>query len=173
MSDVNPTTRQLYILKILHDTDSGLSIKELHEKIMYNFGDVTQRTIRRDIDKLSQEYCIKEIKNSCAMKYSIEGFNLGEIILSVHDIYALSLIKSLLQNQNSNQSYQSSVKLIDRLIQTSIKNNPHLHNCFKIFLKVRLSSNYKMDKNLKEENILILSQSITVKGGLNLHEKGA
>lgn len=98
MNDRSQTSRQLFILEQLNESRTGLTIQQIHKKVCYIHSDISERTIRRDIEQLSTEFEIEEGNIENLSKYKLNKYDLQSMSFTMKDLYALALTKVMLSD---------------------------------------------------------------------------
>ncbi|MGI6085799.1 MAG: helix-turn-helix transcriptional regulator [Acetivibrionales bacterium] len=97
MSEYTQVQRQLQILTILNENPNGLDIAALHSLLKALGYNVTDRTIRRDINSLSRSFSIHENNKVRPVTYTLQKTNLKDISMSFDELQAIRLIQELIR----------------------------------------------------------------------------
>lgn len=115
---VNALVRQHFLLRALASSKRGRCADDLHRELVKSLGgDISLRTIYRDIDDLSAIFPLAEEERGQKTYYMmLEHFKLEDILCSFDELMALIFINRLLENLGGDPITKAGIKLTDRLI---------------------------------------------------------
>lgn len=137
---IRQVERQLYILLLLSWYQEGITVKELHAKLLAEGISVSPRTIRRDLDDLTlASFPLYEEKRGKTVYFKAGKFKMPDTYFTFEEMAALHFLKELLEPVSFLPVTQSAY----RIICQSIANLPHLNKKFiqnlKQYFKVELA----------------------------------
>lgn len=130
--NIKQVERQLYILSLLSWYPEGITVKELHRKLSFEGINVSQRTVRRDLDNLTlANFPLFEEKKGNTIYYKVRKFKLPDACFTFSELVALYFLKELLEPI----SFLPVAKNAHRFIYEIIENLPRLNQKFIINLQ--------------------------------------
>lgn len=139
MSEYTQAQRQLQILTILNVHPKGLDIASLHNLLKALGYNVTDRTIRRDINSLSRSFSIHENNNIRPVTYILQKTNLNNISMSFDELQAIRLIQELLRPYQHLDVGVNSEKLLQNILDSLPTNQRNWLQQASPLLQVNLS----------------------------------
>ena len=116
-SDVSQPERLIFILMLLSENSHPFSIAQIHEKVCAYGANVDERTIRRDIDLLSEIAYITEEESGKTTYYSCGKFNLTGLTFDGRDLVTLSFLESVTGEYCNTQMGRDAKKFIERIAE--------------------------------------------------------
>lgn len=96
MSDYSQAQRQIMIFMILGENSTGMDIRSIHNILSAWGYNVTERTIRRDIQSLSRTFPIYE-NPTRPISFVLKKMNINNIDMSFDDLQAIRLVQELIR----------------------------------------------------------------------------
>lgn len=114
----NPLVRQQFLLRALSWSKGGRSAEDLHRELnQCMIGEVSLRTIYRDIDDLGSIFPITEEKRGQKTYFKmLDNFKLDKIQCSFAELMAVVFMNRLLESLGSDPVAEAGKKLTDRII---------------------------------------------------------
>ncbi len=169
--DVSVAQRQIHILSLLSSNPQGFTIVELVEKLKRWDIEVSKRTVTRDIDELSESYCICEEERNGKSYFMADQYNLKNIDLTISDMVSLTFMKELLGMYENTEVGENASAIIDKIIgNTAQLNKMHLEELKKL---VRIAD-IKKDKNIDVDPTIekVVSSAIDKRCKINIEYQG-
>lgn len=116
MSDTHQVERQLHILSILSESRKGYTIEEISIRLERLGIVVHTKTIRRDIDVLSETFFIYEDLQNDKVHYLSQEFALKNITLSPSELVSIHFISELLKSYSFLDIGTTAAGIIDKII---------------------------------------------------------
>ena len=128
IKDVSVAQRQIHILSLLSSNPRGFTVGEILDLLKKWDIDVSRRTIIRDIDELSESYCISEEDRDGKEYFMADRYNLANIDLTVSDMISLSFLKELLITYENTDIGKNATEIINKIMaNTATINRLHLN----------------------------------------------
>ncbi len=118
MSDYSQVQRQLQIMMILSDHPYGLNVESVHKALRKLGYDVHSRTIRRDLDDLSQCFPIYESEHERPTRFILQRTNLSDISMGFNELQAFRLVHELIKPYKHLDVGINAEKLMQNIIQS-------------------------------------------------------
>lgn len=148
MSDVIQCKRHMFILEELNSYSEGLSIKEIHNKVIDYYGEISERTIRRDLEILSCNYPIYECKSKNPVKYALTKYSIDSLSLSFKEIYSLTMAQILLREHAMDEDYSLANQAIQKICKHSLNDQRRkFDDLLSVFLVQRHKEKNKIKAN--------------------------
>lgn len=139
MSEYTQVQRQLQILTILNDYPKGLDIASLHNSLKTLGYSVTERTIRRDVDSLSNSFSIYEDNYTKPIRFILQKTSLKNINMSFYELQAIRLVQELIRPYNHLDIGLNAEKLLKNLLDSLPSNQRSWLNEASPLLKVSMN----------------------------------
>ena len=155
MGDVLQVSRQIRILELLADNPKGLTVKEIYNYIECYMGQISIRTIRRDIEQLSCSYDIQELNHSIPIKYALKTFNLKSLKLTSDDIYALTMTQIMLRENLIDPVHIKAISILEKIIRASTQLNKIKIQEMKNYFMIRKTYSSEKDIDSKKVDMIL------------------
>ena len=117
--DTSQTQRQMHLLSLLSDNHRPYSLSSLQESLERVGISVSRKTVERDIDTLSTEFCIcEEEKNGVTVFYA-DKYHLKNIQYSIPELLSLYFICEVLNDYAGMEIADHARLLVNRLIASA------------------------------------------------------
>lgn len=122
LSDISNRTRQEHILKMLEQTQEGLTVAELTERLRSRRIEVNAKTVRRDITELSRDYMIEEHSGRPARFYCSGSKDIATIPMTLSEIQTLAVALCSL-SATSHKIFNDSIAKIEARFLNAINSD--------------------------------------------------
>ena len=118
--DFSQVQRQMYLLSLLSDNPRAYSVNDMRESLQRSLGiTVSRKTVERDIDILSTEFCICEDEKDGNSVYYADKYHLKNIQYSIPELLSLYFTRELLEDYAGMAIANHAIDLVNRLIATA------------------------------------------------------
>ncbi|MGI6588102.1 MAG: helix-turn-helix transcriptional regulator [Peptococcia bacterium] len=162
MSNVSQVERQLYIFSMLSENSKGFTIEEVLNNLRKIGGDVSCKTIKRDIDCITKNFFVYEEKRNNKTVYLAKKYKVQNVTFSISELISLYFAREVLNFYSGLEVGSTATKIIEKIIASTPKINRNYLDTLNNLIKVnvigvnqenKLDSAYlKLLKNAIEEN---------------------
>ncbi|NMA73524.1 MAG: WYL domain-containing protein [Bacteroidales bacterium] len=98
MADVKQVERQMYILSLLSESKVGYTLQEIHNNMDKLGIDVSKKTVERDIDDISRQFCVFEETNEVGeIRFKADKYNVDNIAFTMSELISVYFLKEILK----------------------------------------------------------------------------
>ncbi len=98
MADVKQVERQMFILSLLSESKVGYTLQEIHKNMEKLGIDVSKKTVERDIDDISRQFCVFEETNEVGETiYKADKYNIDNITFTMSELISVYFLKEILK----------------------------------------------------------------------------
>lgn len=117
--DLKEIERQLFIITMLSQQKEGLSADEIRDMFIRMGMDVSIRTIRRDMDTLSEAHLpVYEDGDGKRTRYFIDKYTLNDVTFTASEVLGLYFLREFIKPINKVELADDAYALIDRIIDS-------------------------------------------------------
>ena len=118
--DVSQVQRQMFLLSLLSDNPRAFTITDMQERIELSLGvRVSRKTVERDIDTLSTEFCICEDEQNGNSVFYADKYHLKNVKYSIPELLSLYFTRGVLEDYGGMAIAHHALDLVNRLIETA------------------------------------------------------
>ena len=139
-SDMSQTERQIFILMLLSENRRGYSADEIHSRLTNWGASVDIRTVRRDIDSLSEICFITEEVRSGVTYFSADKFKLEQLTFDSRDLVSLTFLLELLRPYEQSDMGQNARALLHRIIEHTGNLNKEFVQYFRDYVSLNTAA---------------------------------
>ncbi|MDI6600468.1 MAG: WYL domain-containing protein [Thermoanaerobacteraceae bacterium] len=115
--DLEEIERQLMLITMLSQEKEGLTADEIKNRFLRMGIDLNIRTIKRDMDTLSEAYLpVYEEEEGRKTRYFIDKYTLKDVTFTVSEVLGLYFLKELIEPIKNVELADDAYALIDRMI---------------------------------------------------------
>lgn len=139
-SDMSQTERQIFILMLLSENRRGYSADEIHTRLLNWGAAVDIRTVRRDIDSLSEICFITEEVRSGITYFSADKFKLENLTFDSGDLVSLTFLLELLRPYEQSDMGRNAQALLHRIIDHTGNLNREFVHYFREYVSLNTAA---------------------------------
>ena len=118
MLEATKIERQLYILSLLSEYETGLTANDILNHLRAVDINITKKTLERDIDDLSLiNFPITEEKRGSKMYYQAMKFTLSNIAFTSSELLSIYFMKEVVHSYSGLEIGKKAASLLDRFIE--------------------------------------------------------
>ncbi len=165
--DYSQIQRQFQILRILAEHPQGLDVGSIHNRLKSYGYDVTDRTVRRDIDSLSHDFPISENNQVRPKVFILLSTDLKNINLSFDELQAIKFIEELAKSYRHLDVGANAEKILNKLLESLPEGQKYWLQNASSLLKVNISD-FINEPNSNPEIRNIIREAILTKKCLKI-----
>lgn len=159
MADVTQVERQLHILEILSLNSGGFSLREIKNSLLRIGIDVSDKTIQRDLDYITNYFFVYEEKRGTATVYYAKSYRLKNITFTLPELISLHFIRQVLNYFNNLDVGKTAKHIIEKIITSTPQINQKYLETLDGYIKVNMIG-IKKDSEIKAEYLDLLKKAI-------------
>lgn len=138
MPDVSKAERQVYILALLSENPRGFTIEEIMKSLYKEGIEVSQKTIKRDIDAISRHFFVYEEGRGKETIYLAKKYCLKNITFTFPELISLHFVRQVLTFYQKLDIGKTAAQIIEKIIAATPHINRNYLNNLSDFIKVNV-----------------------------------
>lgn len=116
LGEYNQTERQMMILAMLSSNERGYTFDEISNFLKSNYVEVSQKTIMRDLDSITESFFIYEEDRKGKTYYAANKYKIDNLQFDVPEMLSLYFAKEVLKGYRGLDVGKNAAKILDRII---------------------------------------------------------
>lgn len=157
--DVTQVERQLHVLQILSLNSRGFSIQEIKNNLSRIGINVSEKTIQRDLDFISNAFFVYEDKRGTETVYYAKKYSIKNIAFTIPELISLHFIRQILNWFDNLDVGRTAIHIIEKIIASTPQINQKYLEALNESIKVNIND-IKPDNEIKPEYLELLKKAI-------------